>query len=326
MRWALRLGRIAGTEVRIHLTFFLLLAWLAAANYQAGGAAEALHWTVFMCLVFFCVLLHEFGHALAARRYGIRTPDITLYPFGGVARIERMPEKPGEEIVIALAGPIVNVVIAAALWLALTLFGTHGEGGVIDLRRHARPAGDGGERDSGALQSHPGISNGRRARAARGARDADRASPRHAGRRAGRPGDRVRPRLCRPVRECRGAAAKSHAHHRGDFRLHGGRGRGGRVADAIPQPWPVGFGRDGHCIQVAAAQCESRRGCGCAAAHFAARVPRGRSGWHAARDFHPHRAGDGAAGVRPGGAGAGRDARGFSDRAIRGRRSTRRSR
>ena len=126
MRWALRLGRIAGTEVRIHLTFFLLLAWLGVAGYQVGGWRLAVHWTLFMCLIFFCVLLHEFGHALAARHYGIRTPDITLFPFGGVARIERMPEKPGEEIVIALAGPMVNVVIAAGLWLALAVFGMAG--------------------------------------------------------------------------------------------------------------------------------------------------------------------------------------------------------
>ncbi len=129
MRWAIRLGRIAGTEVRIHLTFFLLLAWLAAADYQQGGLGEALHWTLFTCLVFFCVLLHEFGHALAARRYGIRTPDITLFPFGGVARVERIPENPRQEIVIALAGPAVNVVIAGMLWLALLLTGP---GAVLD--------------------------------------------------------------------------------------------------------------------------------------------------------------------------------------------------
>jgi stage IV sporulation protein FB len=132
MRWALRLGRIAGTEVRIHFTFFLLLAWLAIADYQAGGLRVALHWTLFTCLVFFCVLLHEFGHALAARRYGIRTPDITLFPFGGVARIERMPEKPSEEIVIALAGPMVNVVIALGLWLALAMFGPVEKDAVLD--------------------------------------------------------------------------------------------------------------------------------------------------------------------------------------------------
>ena len=126
MRWAIRLGRIAGTEVRIHITFFLLLAWLGAADYQAEGMRAALHGTVLVCLVFFCVLLHEFGHALAARHYGIRTPDITLFPFGGVARIERMPEKPRQEIVIALAGPAVNVVIAAVLWLALKALGFAG--------------------------------------------------------------------------------------------------------------------------------------------------------------------------------------------------------
>jgi stage IV sporulation protein FB len=124
MRWAIRLGRIAGTEVRIHITFFLLLLWLGAADYQADGLRAALFWTLLMCLVFFCVLLHEFGHALAARRYGIRTPDITLFPFGGVARIERMPDDPRQEIVIAIAGPAVNVVIAAVLWLALAAFGS----------------------------------------------------------------------------------------------------------------------------------------------------------------------------------------------------------
>lgn len=123
MRWALRLGRIAGIEVRIHLTFFLLLLWLAVSDYREDGLREALHWTAFTCLVFFCVLLHEFGHALAARYYGIRTPDITLYPFGGVARVERMPEEPRQEIVIAIAGPAVNVLIAAVLWLGITVSG-----------------------------------------------------------------------------------------------------------------------------------------------------------------------------------------------------------
>jgi stage IV sporulation protein FB len=133
MRWAIRLGRIAGTEVRIHLTFFLLLAWFAAADYQAGGPREALHGTALICSVFLCVLLHEFGHALAARHYGIRTPDITLFPFGGVARIERMPEKPSEEIVIALAGPAVNVVIATGLFLALAAFGMAGPDAVLNF-------------------------------------------------------------------------------------------------------------------------------------------------------------------------------------------------
>jgi Zn-dependent protease/CBS domain-containing protein len=111
MRWAIRLGRIAGIEVRIHVTFFLLLAYLGFAGYHGAGTevaittrvSAALQLMLLVCIVFLCVLLHEFGHAFAARRCGIRTPDITLFPFGGVARIERMPENPRQEIFIALA-------------------------------------------------------------------------------------------------------------------------------------------------------------------------------------------------------------------------------
>lgn len=117
MRWSFQIARIAGTEVRIHATFFLLLAWIGFAYFKADGAAAAVNGVVFTCLVFFCVLLHEFGHALAARRYGIRTPDITMLPIGGLARLERMPEKPSQELVVALAGPAVNIVIAACLLL-----------------------------------------------------------------------------------------------------------------------------------------------------------------------------------------------------------------
>ncbi len=123
MRWAIRLGRIAGIEVRIHVTFFLLLAYLGFAGYQTAGAGEALKLMLLVCVVFSCVLLHEFGHAFAARRCGIRTPDITLFPFGGVARIERMPENPRQEIFIALAGPAVNVIIAGVLWAVLAISG-----------------------------------------------------------------------------------------------------------------------------------------------------------------------------------------------------------
>jgi len=119
MSWSIPLGRIAGTEIRLHLTFLLLLAWIGLAHGIAGGMAEALQGIVFICLLFGCVLLHEFGHVAAARRYGVKTPDITLLPIGGVARLERIPEKPSEELVVALAGPAVNVVIAALLFLAL---------------------------------------------------------------------------------------------------------------------------------------------------------------------------------------------------------------
>ncbi|MDJ0826681.1 MAG: site-2 protease family protein [Rhodobacter sp.] len=117
MTWSFPIGRILGSEVRVHATFFLLLLWIGLAAYLDGGTAAALENLIFICALFACVVAHEFGHALMARRYGIKTPDITLLPIGGLARLERMPERPGQEIAVALAGPAVNVVI----WVLLTL-------------------------------------------------------------------------------------------------------------------------------------------------------------------------------------------------------------
>jgi stage IV sporulation protein FB len=119
MPWSITIARVAGSEIRIHLTFLLLLAWIAIAQFVEGGSGAAIDAVVFVVAVFACVLLHELGHALAARRYGIATPDITLLPIGGLARLSRLPEKPSEEIVIAIAGPLVNVVIAALIILVL---------------------------------------------------------------------------------------------------------------------------------------------------------------------------------------------------------------
>jgi stage IV sporulation protein FB len=116
MKWSFKLGTVAGTEVRIHVTFFILLAFVAFQGMGGGqGAAGAINAVLFVSAAFLCVLLHEFGHVFAASWYGIRTPDITLLPIGGVARLERMPEKPLHELVVAICGPLVNVVIALAI-------------------------------------------------------------------------------------------------------------------------------------------------------------------------------------------------------------------
>ena len=104
--------------MRIHLTFLLLLGFYAWIYYHDGGL-QAADGVAFTLLIFLCVLLHEFGHAFAAKGFGIRTPDITLLPIGGVARLERMPANPWQELVIAIAGPLVNVFIALAIFLVI---------------------------------------------------------------------------------------------------------------------------------------------------------------------------------------------------------------
>ena len=120
MKWSWRIGRAAGIDVYIHATFLILLGYVAIQYYRLrhhfGDAVNAL---VLLSAGFLIVLLHELGHALAARRYGIETRDITLLPIGGVARLERMPEKPLQELVVALAGPAVNVVLAIVFYALL---------------------------------------------------------------------------------------------------------------------------------------------------------------------------------------------------------------
>ena len=135
MRWSFKVARIGGIEVRIHVTFFLLLAVFASFYGAQGETSGTLKIVIFFLLVFLCVLLHELGHAFAAKAYGIRTVDITLLPIGGVARMERMPEKPAQELVVAIAGPLVNVVIAAALFFVLAVTGNLDFGEVLDPTR-----------------------------------------------------------------------------------------------------------------------------------------------------------------------------------------------
>jgi Zn-dependent protease len=123
MRWQWKLGTFAGIDVFVHTTFLLIVGWYGFMYWQQTGTLfGALEGVAFILLVFAAVTLHEYGHALTARKFGIKTRDITLYPIGGMARLERMPEKPIQELWVALAGPAVNVVIAAVLfgWLALS--------------------------------------------------------------------------------------------------------------------------------------------------------------------------------------------------------------
>src|SRR2546428_11130506 len=109
MGWSLPIFRIAGIQLRIHITFLLIIVWLAFGYYAQGGSAAAASRVIFVLLLFLCVALHEFGHAFAAKAFGINTPDITLLPIGGVARLERMPEEPAQELIIAVAASEVKL-------------------------------------------------------------------------------------------------------------------------------------------------------------------------------------------------------------------------
>ena len=126
-----KVGTIAGIDVFVHATFLILPVWVALSAYlRGGGASAAASGVASILTVFGVVVLHELGHDLAARRFGIATREITLLPIGGISRLERMPEDPRQELQVALAGPAVNVVLAAAAYAALLALGS----GAIDHR------------------------------------------------------------------------------------------------------------------------------------------------------------------------------------------------
>jgi Zn-dependent protease/predicted transcriptional regulator len=136
MKWSTRIGRFAGIDVYVHATFLILLAWVAFSHWQEEHSlSAAIGGVAFILALFACVVLHEYGHALTARRFGIRTRDITLLPIGGVARLERMPDVPTQELWVALAGPAVNVVIAIVLFVVIEATGTMQDPGTLTVSR-----------------------------------------------------------------------------------------------------------------------------------------------------------------------------------------------
>ena len=124
MTTSFRIGRLFGIDVKVHVTFALILLWAALLELRSGGAvADALTAVLFVLALFLCVVLHEMGHALMARRFGVETRDIVLLPIGGVARLSHIPEAPAKELLIAIAGPVVNVILAALLFGGLAAAG-----------------------------------------------------------------------------------------------------------------------------------------------------------------------------------------------------------
>jgi len=135
MKWSIKLGRFLGIDVFLHVTFLILLVVIWGSSLLTRGPSAALEATALWVSIFGCVLLHEYGHALTARAYGIRTHDITLLPIGGLARLEKMPDKPAQEIIVAVAGPAVNVVIAAVLGAIILASGGFQPVGELDVAR-----------------------------------------------------------------------------------------------------------------------------------------------------------------------------------------------
>jgi Zn-dependent protease len=126
MRWSWKIGEVAGIGIYIHATFWLLIAFILVEDWsQRHSVGAAVYGAIFVFVIFGCIVLHELGHALTALHFGVKTRDITLLPIGGLARLERVPDQPLQELWVALAGPAVNVVIALVLYGILLAAGLH---------------------------------------------------------------------------------------------------------------------------------------------------------------------------------------------------------
>ena len=124
MKNSINLGKIFGIDLKISITFLFLLLWVALSSLLNGASlGVALTELLFIIALFVLVILHELGHALTAKRFGINTQDITLLPIGGLARLEKMPEDPKQEFLVAIAGPMVNLFIGGLLFLGLLITG-----------------------------------------------------------------------------------------------------------------------------------------------------------------------------------------------------------
>ena len=181
-----KIGRVAGIDLLLHPTFLILAVW---ALFAWGLSS-----TLLLAAVFGCVVLHELGHALTARLYGIATEDITLTPIGGIARLERMPRAPGAELLITLAGPMVNVAIASGLAAGISVANHLGRpGSGFPAVPRVRLGRDDDQRCPGGVQHAPGVPDGRRKSLPGGALGVRGTPPRHRGRRRVRSGWRRSP-------------------------------------------------------------------------------------------------------------------------------------
>ncbi|MDQ3864952.1 MAG: site-2 protease family protein, partial [Actinomycetota bacterium] len=123
MGGSFKIGRAFGIDVRVHWSFFLILVFFGYLAFtRSGDFGDALVTVGIVVALFFCVLLHEFGHSVVAIRLGSEVQDITLLPIGGLARMKSLPERPIDEVKVAVAGPLVNVVLAPIFFGLAVLF------------------------------------------------------------------------------------------------------------------------------------------------------------------------------------------------------------